>query len=119
MLELSEQWQVVGSTVMNKEYEKVAKDQSGRPTVYMIKILYLVIWLLGVRGRVVMTECAKAFVDGAFPQNMLPVIENTPTGSEVFADPISLILKIRVPMAKEREGSNSLYSFGEKNHMDG
>lgn len=50
MLELSGQWQVVGSTVMNKEYEKVAKDQSGRPTYAMIKILCLVIQLLGVGG---------------------------------------------------------------------
>jgi len=47
MLELSGQWQVVGSTVMNKESEKVAKDQSGRPMYAMIKILCLVIRLLG------------------------------------------------------------------------
>lgn len=51
MLEISGQWQVVGSTVMNKESEKVAKDQSGRPMYAMIKILCLVIRLLGARGQ--------------------------------------------------------------------
>ena len=61
-----------------------------------------------------MTECCKAFADGAFPPKTCSQSQEHSTGSGVFADSVCLILR-----TQRREKEATVYIFGEKNNMDG